>query len=189
MSNVFFNIKKKKIHPSLLAQHINNMGHRLNALITEDIVDIEKAKELGLAVSFEKGFAIVILFEESLLYYYLTLSLNDELNLNLRYANSTTFHLAKEIGSETYTIIETDYWMGIGEQNAMVFRNGSPISKEGPINISLKIIGVIAEEGKDEFDTLNLGEYSRTEWYYWDTHNQAYKHAGMIPGKVLKRKS
>jgi hypothetical protein len=162
------------------------MGHQLNALITKDKVDITKAKEFGLAVSFEKDFTIIILYEESLLYFYLTLSIEDELNLNLSYANSTIFYLAQKIGIETYAIIETDYNFGFGEQNSMVFKNGIPISTETAINNSLKLIGVIVDEGKDEFDTLNLSDYSRNEWYYWDTHNYSHNHERMIPGRIFK---
>jgi len=67
--------------------------------------------------------------------------------------------------------IETDYFGGFGEQSAKLFR-GKEIIFEGdsqfggigyPINHALRMMGVKAKEGMDEFDTIGLGNYRTNE--------------------------
>lgn len=59
--------------------------------------------------------------------------------------------------------IETDYFGGCGDQTAKVWDNGVKIFHQmdscGPINQALEYLGVKRENGKDEFDTLGLGQY------------------------------
>lgn len=61
--------------------------------------------------------------------------------------------------------IETDYFGGIGEQAAILFKNGNLIipeyEKDWLINSVLKKIGVIKKNNLDEFDTINLSEYRK----------------------------
>lgn len=86
--------------------------------------------------------------------------------------------------------VETEYFGGIGVQIAETWENGLRIegpliSYDGvnnkteyedvtivdyPINQALKHIGVAAQEGKDEFDTLGLGRYrsNRKIFAEWD---------------------
>jgi hypothetical protein len=61
-----------------------------------------------------------------------------------------------------YAIINTDYCGGIGSQAAMAYRGAvvimPPEYEPGePINKALRLLGVAAREGKDEFDTVGLG--------------------------------
>jgi hypothetical protein len=63
-----------------------------------------------------------------------------------------------------YAIINTDYFGGNGEQAAMVYRDSEVVMPPewgggGPINKALRLLGVTAEKGKDEFDTVGLGGY------------------------------
>lgn len=68
----------------------------------------------------------------------------------------------REGGALAY--VETDYFGGTGGQSAMVFANGRETMKPersrgaGAINEALRGIGVLREAGKDEFDTVGLGE-------------------------------
>lgn len=63
--------------------------------------------------------------------------------------------------------VETDYFGGLGDQDAKAWVNRVPfLSKKGDttskhmsINEALKAIGVERTEDKDEFDTINLGNY------------------------------
>ncbi len=68
---------------------------------------------------------------------------------------------SKPVGID-YVYIETDYFGGCGEQLAYAFIANRKIkakSKYGPINEMLKLLGVEKEVDKDEFDTVNLGNY------------------------------
>ena len=69
---------------------------------------------------------------------------------------------------------------GIGEQKALVWKDGNVIFKKQsqreripdsfePINEALKTIGVIAKDGKDEFLTIGLGRHRQM----WDWFEEA----------------
>lgn len=69
--------------------------------------------------------------------------------------------------------ISTEYFGGDGSQDAIAWRNGdvvfSPESDSyrsvwpnSPISQALRSIGVIANVGQDEFDTLGLGNHRET---------------------------
>lgn len=59
--------------------------------------------------------------------------------------------------------LETDYFGGVGTQAGVLFENGEriegPTDKEGIINQILRKMGVCIEPGKDEFDSVGLGNY------------------------------
>lgn len=76
--------------------------------------------------------------------------------------------------------VETDYFGGVGRQNALLWRDGTLvlrpaelwIGKEAavarprslwPINATLRGLGVVATEGYDEFDTIGLGAWRSNE--------------------------
>lgn len=74
----------------------------------------------------------------------------------------------REFGKgKTIAKISTDYFGGWGHQEAKLFVNNkkeySNSSEQDmkltPINDVLKMMGVIADIGKDEFDTIDLGKY------------------------------
>lgn len=68
---------------------------------------------------------------------------------------------------KTIAKISTDYFGGWGIQEAKLFvNNKKEYSKSSeqdmklaPINDVLKMMGVVADVGKDEFDTINLSNY------------------------------
>ena len=68
------------------------------------------------------------------------------------------------------------FWGGVGEQRALVWKNSDMILKKenqrapipeafGPINEALKAIGVVAKNGKDEFQSVNLNRHR--QMYGW----------------------
>lgn len=74
----------------------------------------------------------------------------------------------REFGKDkTIAKISTDYFGGWGIQEAKLFVNNkkeySKSSEEDmkltPINDVLKMMGVVADSGMDEFDTINLSNY------------------------------
>lgn len=58
---------------------------------------------------------------------------------------------------------ETDYCGGVGTQGGVLYENGrisiTPRRGEGTLNRLLRELGVWCEPGKDEFDSLCLGQY------------------------------
>lgn len=72
-----------------------------------------------------------------------------------------------------FALISTDYFGGVGSQFATVYRNGERVFEvtENGINQALSVIGVTRNKGKDEFDSLDLGEHRDFGVYfekYWD---------------------
>jgi hypothetical protein len=68
--------------------------------------------------------------------------------------------------------IETEYFGGTGGQSAVAYADGKEAfapersqGAAGPINFALRAIGVTKADGKDEFDTIGLGERRTMEDY------------------------
>ena len=92
----------------------------------------------------------------------------------LRYLSYEVQALAVEISHRTpVAYISTYYFGGQGGQDAVVWDKGSvrfsPSTKgysqvwpNSPISQALRMIGVIAAEGQDEFDSLGLGKHRKT---------------------------
>lgn len=161
------------------------MGHQLSAIIGKAPINEDKVREYQLAVAYENGYAIVILDIYSLAYWVGKLNIDTkQVHQELPDADELSFFFAKELGWQTYAIIQTDYFAGIGEQHAMLFDKGRPLTDVLSINDVLRKLGVSAAEGKDEFDTLNLGEYRQSERYYWSANNLANDKINMIPGRI-----
>lgn len=81
---------------------------------------------------------------------------------------STHIPNIRDFGKDkTIAKISTDYFGGWGIQEAKLFvNNKKEYSKSNeqdmkltPINDVLKMMGVIADSGMDEFDTINLSKY------------------------------
>jgi hypothetical protein len=164
------------------------MGHNISAIIGKKPINEQKLKSYQLALAYESDFAIVILDQDSMWYW------ADELNLSvdseserIRWACELSFFFAREIGMTKYAIINTDYFAGMGGQAASLYENGIAILPEKSINEVLNALGVIQEAGKDEFDTLNLGEYRESEYYYWNSGNWADDKPNMIAGRIPDR--
>ena len=74
---------------------------------------------------------------------------------------------ASDLGRLAY--VETDYFGGAGDQMALVAHEGQiifgPRSGENAINDALRLLGIVASHGRDEFDTIGLGARRSTgEW-------------------------
>lgn len=163
------------------------MGHHLCALVSRKPIDENIIRKFQLAVAFEDEFAIVILDIDSISYWSQKLNLSSEsLNEKIDWACELVFYFAKELKMEKYALIQTDYFAGIGEQSASLYENGNVTKENRSINDVLKEIGVKRTHLADEFDTLNLGSYRATEYYYWDNHNFADKKENMTAGRIPK---
>lgn len=84
---------------------------------------------------------------------------------------SLTEALAAASSEGPVVYIETEYFGGTGSQAAAVFVDGEMVlaehqadtrdthRRDGPINKALRLLGVSASGGRDEFDTLGLGRF------------------------------
>lgn len=78
-------------------------------------------------------------------------------------------------GGGSFAYIETEYIGGIGYQAAAIFSDrppavllieletNGPARSDSPINSALRSLGVRAEPGQDEFDTLGIGRFRDLE--------------------------
>jgi hypothetical protein len=66
-----------------------------------------------------------------------------------------------------FAVIMTDYFGGVGEQWACAFPAATATvpSTNGAINQVLQALGVVADPGKDEFDTLGLAAHRHPPEY------------------------
>ncbi|MEU4597713.1 hypothetical protein [Nocardia sp. NPDC023988] len=59
----------------------------------------------------------------------------------------------------TFAVVATDYFAGMGEQGAVVCVGGGSIQQMASINDALRVLGVRAAAGLDEFDTVRLAAH------------------------------
>ncbi|MGC4017225.1 MAG: hypothetical protein QM755_22335 [Luteolibacter sp.] len=74
--------------------------------------------------------------------------------------------ILSEAGSIAF--VETEYHGGMGAQGATAYRDGECVLKprteeSGVISEALRLLGVVAQWGKDEFDTVGLGQHRNNE--------------------------
>ena len=65
----------------------------------------------------------------------------------------------------SFALVYTDYFAGVGDQWAAVCVAGGEIRSVSTINAALRILGVTATAGSDEFDTIELGRHRSTPEY------------------------
>ncbi|MFE1592053.1 hypothetical protein [Nocardia sp. NPDC058705] len=65
----------------------------------------------------------------------------------------------------SFALVYTDYFAGVGDQWAATCVAGGAIRSVSTINAALRMIGVTATAGLDEFDTIGLGRHRSTPEY------------------------
>jgi hypothetical protein len=137
------------------------MGHHISALIARAPVDAAAARALDLPVIEQAGYAIVALHPDHTDYWTDQLGLPSDAQSAMLHDCAVVHEFARRLAMTRYALIETDYFGGIGRQLACV-RDGSRRvmeTTEGGINRALAMLGVVCEEGMDEFDTIGLGRH------------------------------
>ena len=147
------------------------MGHHISAIICKPSTDIERLSEFEMATIPVGDFVIIPMDA------YHSDDWSERLGLGFGDGRSKVIldgpfaHYVASIAAEgDYALIETDYFGGIGDQVAAVYRKGHDLPlfaservMQGAINYALRAIGVHARNGADEFDTLGLGRYRNFE--------------------------
>jgi hypothetical protein len=196
------------------------MGHSISAIIAQAPINEPKAIERGLPVIFERAFVIVPIPWELLV----ELSRDDEPadDAATNIFNTHVPHLlARELGMAAYALIQTDYFGGVGEQNASLHATNGQAIRDITINTALRMLGVqrtppyredqVSDRRggllgkvrswwagrqsisssqrsnmypiKDEFDTLNLGEYrSMEDGRFWADGKAGQRVGNMLVG-------
>ena len=142
------------------------MGHHISAVLLQGPFDEQRARSFGLrpiplipAITLfplEAGYCDH--WSERL---GIAGSVSDRPLLNGRVVH----HMMWEVGREPlFAVIETDYFGGVGDQAAAVYRGDKEVMAPavgavGPINQALRHLGVQAAAGTDEFDAVGLGRF------------------------------
>jgi hypothetical protein len=65
--------------------------------------------------------------------------------------------------------VEARFYAGVGTQASVGWRDGAlrhgPLASKDAINQALRFLGVEAQDGKDEFDTVGLGRHRLTDMW------------------------
>lgn len=81
----------------------------------------------------------------------------------LTHALDRNMHLiGDDLMSRPFVSIETDYFGGVGEQWASYISDDKKTNGQS-INDALRALGVVADEDKDEFDSIELYRFRETE--------------------------
>lgn len=70
---------------------------------------------------------------------------------------------AASSGKGVVVLVQAEYFGNAGGQEATVWIDGRRRDVNVAINVALKRLGVRSERGRDEFDTVGLGRYRKTE--------------------------
>lgn len=144
------------------------MGHNIRAFIGKnDVIEKLASNWLAKVILLKQGYSMVFLTDR--LFDDITeLSDldNEEDCLELDFFTTAISEIMKEYSYKSMlAYVETDYFGGTGTQAGVLFKNGNiivkPAKEENIINIILHKLGVYREKGKDEFDSINLGEYRK----------------------------
>ena len=149
------------------------MAHHISALVARLPIEVDEAKRLELPVFVEREFAIVALNPNHADHWTGQLGLPFESFSGMIHDSPTTQEFARRLGMSRFALIETEYFGGVGEQFATVYDGSERVFEvtEGGINAALKVIGVAAAPGMDEFDTVGLGKY-RSFWDHFEKYYQ-----------------
>jgi hypothetical protein len=148
------------------------MAHQITALVGRLPVDEDAAAQFGLTVIANSGFAIVPLDAEHEDAWEQRLGVpGGETGAILLDCPVAHVFARRIFGDEAYAVVDTDYWAGVGEQAAVVYKAGDvvlPLAKAeyGPINAALAFLGVVRSAECDEFDTIDLGRIRDVEKYF-----------------------
>lgn len=163
------------------------MIERISALVGHLPINEHKINDYGLAVSFEGDYAVVILDEEFMFYWGMKLKLSWTVDGEKRQLTNDcelATHLAKEIGFNTFAIVESDYY-NRGFWGSF-YVGGKPMQIDGSGYEALKRLGVQSNEEGDEFYQLNLDKHRDTEHWYSEYGRSTPWHSRKIQGFVSK---
>ncbi|MEZ5326524.1 MAG: hypothetical protein R3F19_15865 [Verrucomicrobiales bacterium] len=150
------------------------MGHYISAIVCKPSANVERLAEFDLPILWMGSYLIVPMDPSHFDDWTERLGLGwgiteSKVSIDGPFAH----YLAEIVASGNYALIETTYAGGVGDQAAAVYEIGNPAPvfcservKRGAINTALRLVGVKADIGLDEFDTLGLGQLRDFEDYF-----------------------
>lgn len=146
------------------------MAHYISALAVRGAYDVDAAHRLGLRpVQLEQEVVLFSLDDERLVH---QLGLSEGAAEYLFSDGERPFpnravvhHLARVlVGDAVYAVLDTEYFGGLGDQAAAVYRCGEELmpptlAARGPISQALKLLGVERGNHYDEFDAVGLAHH------------------------------
>jgi hypothetical protein len=157
------------------------MSHHISAVVLHGPFDLRRAAEFDLRpTNLADSLTLFPLHWTHCDYWMQKLSMPGEVAavplLNLRIVHHIVHEITANIApTSLFAIIETDYFGGNGTQSASAYRGKEELmpgtrATKGPINAALRILGVVAQKPRDEFDTVGLGGIR-----HWDDLFEAYQ--------------
>lgn len=140
------------------------MAHHLHAIILRGPFDSARAREFDLrSVELPFELTLFLLVDRYVDAWAKRLAIPGAFPKPM-YNFHVLHHMMAEISREPlFAIIETEYFGGVGEQCAAVYRGSSllldPEEPGATINAALRVLGVFCKDGLDEFDTVGLREF------------------------------
>lgn len=146
------------------------MGYYLSAFIvkTNDLTCFLTSFSNARKIDLDQGISLIPLTEE-LFDEMNNFSVNESILDFVYLTTQIETGILALLNGRTIAYVEADYFGGQGRQSGVLWKNGKRdatfIYDPKAINKSLVVIGVVADSGKDEFDTLNLGRHRYTsDW-------------------------
>ncbi len=138
------------------------MDYSITALVAKAPASQTEARKYDLPLFFHNDFVIVALNFVHADYWAEKLGLIDKSKKPIILDCRVTHFFAKALGFKTYAIVDVDVFLGQKQHHAAVYEEGREImpTLANGINLALKLLGVECRDGKDEFHSIELGEYT-----------------------------
>ncbi|BCU77819.1 hypothetical protein [Luteolibacter sp. LG18] len=144
------------------------MGHHISGIIGAPAIlrDFARENSLHAPAALKGGLAFLPLDDDHLEALFPRPGEFDPAMTYLSAALKDVLAVLSSLGPVAY--VETDYFGGTGVQGATVYRDGrcvlEPRTEEyGVVSEALRLLGVAAEWGEDEFDAVGLGRHRSNE--------------------------
>lgn len=142
------------------------MGHAISAVVVAGSVNLDRARAFDTKmVPCLAGFTLIALDADYMDVWADKLNIHGDVADRPLANTRAVHHMIREIaGAATFAVIETDYFGGVGQQSAAVYRGEEELmapetADYGVINSALRLLGVPRRSAYDEFESLGLGNY------------------------------
>ncbi|MEV6063835.1 hypothetical protein [Nocardia asteroides] len=150
------------------------MGHSITALIVPGVVNADAAAQWDLIpIPLQCGLTLHHLTHYYTAYWQASLGITEHVEPSpqppiLFPAEGVVKVIAADLSARadpTFAVVYTDYHAGVGDQWAATCIAGGTIRSASNINAALRMLGITAAPGLDEFDTVGLATHRSTPEY------------------------
>ena len=146
------------------------MGHEITALIVGEPFDDDAAREWDVVgVPLDRGLRLVHISHFYTAYWQARRGETRSLDVPVGFPGTFPREVvvaslaaavtgaASQQQQPTFAVVMTEYFGGVGEQWACAFVAGCRVPEAVTINAALRVLGIHATDGVDEFDSVGLG--------------------------------